>query len=87
MVQFTEAPPQPFHQMTSFSNPTMNKNQTHRTRPWPGFPTSKSLASFGDANCVEQLLVHCANAIDATLAQQIIWVLNNIALPDGDSNQ
>uniref|UniRef100_A0A2N9FI91 Uncharacterized protein n=1 Tax=Fagus sylvatica TaxID=28930 RepID=A0A2N9FI91_FAGSY len=91
MMQFTEAPPQPFHQMTSFSNPTMNKNQIHRTRPWPGFPTSKSLAgSFGDANCMEQLLVHCANAIesnDATLAQQILWVLNNIALPDGDSNQ
>ena len=90
MMQFTEAPPQPFHQMTSFSNPTMNKNQIHRTRPWPGFPTSKSLASFGDANCMEQLLVHCANAIesnDATLAQQILWVLNNIAPPDGDSNQ
>lgn len=90
MMQFTEAPPQPFHQMTSFSNPTMNKNHTHRTRPWPGFPTSKSLASFGDANCMEQLLVHCANAIesnDATLAQQILWVLNNIAPPDGDSNQ
>ncbi|KAJ0040092.1 hypothetical protein Pint_27922 [Pistacia integerrima] len=39
---------------------------------------------------MEQLLVHCANAIesnDATLAQQILWVLNNIAPPDGDSNQ
>lgn len=39
---------------------------------------------------MEQLLVHCANAIennDATLAQQILWVLNNIASPDGDSNQ
>nr|XP_023922588.1 scarecrow-like protein 32 [Quercus suber]POE97800.1 scarecrow-like protein 32 [Quercus suber] len=39
---------------------------------------------------MEQLLVHCADAIesnDATLAQQILWVLNNIAPPDGDSNQ
>lgn len=39
---------------------------------------------------MEQLLIHCANAIesnDATLAQQILWVLNNIAPPDGDSNQ
>jgi hypothetical protein len=39
---------------------------------------------------MEQLLVHCANAIeanDATLTQQILWVLNNIAPPDGDSNQ
>ncbi|KAL4354500.1 hypothetical protein GQ457_06G039690 [Hibiscus cannabinus] len=68
----------------------MNKNQIHWARPWPGFPNSKGLGSFGDANCMEQLLVHCANAIesnDATLAQQILWVLNNIAPPDGDSNQ
>ncbi|KAH8508575.1 hypothetical protein H0E87_010623 [Populus deltoides] len=68
----------------------MNINQTQRTRPWPGFPASKSLGSFGDANCMEQLLVHCANAIEsnnATLSQQILWVLNNIAPPDGDSNQ
>ncbi|KAK6237754.1 hypothetical protein QUC31_003223 [Theobroma cacao] len=90
MMQFTETPPQPLHQITPFSIPTMNKNQIHRARPWPGFPTSKGLGSFGDANCMEQLLVHCANAIesnDATLAQQILWVLNNIAPPDGDSNQ
>ncbi|KAJ4714746.1 scarecrow-like protein 32 [Melia azedarach] len=90
MMQFTETPPQPLHQIVSFSNLTMNKNPIHRTRPWPGFPSSKSLGSFGDANCMEQLLVHCANAIesnDATLSQQILWVLNNIAPPDGDSNQ
>ncbi|KAF4402012.1 hypothetical protein G4B88_017524 [Cannabis sativa] len=76
--------------------PIMNKTQLnrghHHHRPWPGgFPTSKALGtSFGDANCMEQLLVHCANAIetnDVTLAQQILWVLNNIAQPDGDSNQ
>ncbi|OWM65673.1 scarecrow-like protein 32 [Punica granatum] len=70
-----------------------NKNQVHRTRPWPGlFPAGPktTFTSFGDANCMEQLLVHCANAIesnDATLAQQILWVLNNTAPPDGDSNQ
>lgn len=94
MMQFTEIPPPSLHHTTttSFSNllPIMNKNQIHRTRPWPGFPSSKSLGSFGDANCMEQLLVHCANAIesnDATLAQQILWVLNNIAPADGDSNQ
>lgn len=75
-------------------------NHHHRgnsnSRQWPGFPTSKVLgsgpssSSFGDANCMEQLLVHCANAIEAndvTLAQQILWVLNNIAPPDGDANQ
>ncbi|XP_062101839.1 scarecrow-like protein 32 [Humulus lupulus] len=70
--------------------PIMNKTQLSRGRPWPGFPTSKALGSFGDANCMEQLLVHCANAIesnDVTLAQQILWVLNNIAQPEGDSNQ
>ncbi|XP_008238229.1 PREDICTED: scarecrow-like protein 32 [Prunus mume] len=95
MMQFTEAPPPALHQIITapFSNlPMINKNQTHRTRPWPGFPTSaKALGTnFGDANCMEQLLVHCANAIetnDATLAQQILWVLNNIAPQDGDSNQ
>ncbi|XP_044462235.1 scarecrow-like protein 32 [Mangifera indica] len=90
MMQYTETPPQLLHRTASFSNLTMNKNQFHRTRPWPGFPSSKSLGNFGDANCMEQLLVHCANAIeinDATLTQQILWVLNNIAPPDGDSNQ
>ncbi|KAK7263240.1 hypothetical protein RJT34_30827 [Clitoria ternatea] len=94
MTQFTPRLP-PLHQITPFNrNRTMNKNQIPRTRPWPaaGFPTSKALSNnnFGDANCMEQLLVHCANAIesnDVTLAQQILWVLNNIAPPDGDSNQ
>ncbi|PPE02013.1 hypothetical protein GOBAR_DD00942 [Gossypium barbadense] len=76
MMQFSEIPP--LHQIPPFSIPTMNKNQIHRARPWPGFPTSKGLGSFGDANCMEQLLVNCANAIesnDATLAQQILWRL------------
>ncbi|KAJ3697901.1 hypothetical protein LUZ61_001606 [Rhynchospora tenuis] len=62
------------------------------TRPWPGgFPTSsKALGSFNTAGCMEQLLAHCASAVeanDATLAQQLLWVLNNIAPPEGDSNQ
>ncbi|KAK7330973.1 hypothetical protein VNO77_25180 [Canavalia gladiata] len=87
MTQFTP-PLLRLHQITPF---TMNKNQIPVTRPWPaGFPTSKALTNFGDTNCMEQLLVHCANAIqsnDVTLAQQILWVLNNIASPDGDSNQ
>ncbi|CAN6199645.1 unnamed protein product [Urochloa humidicola] len=68
-------------------------------RPWPGtttsgFPTASSskisLGNLNSTSCMEQLLVHCANAIeanDATLTQQILWVLNNIAPPDGDSNQ
>ncbi|KAI4315051.1 hypothetical protein L6164_027899 [Bauhinia variegata] len=92
MTQFTPPLP-PLHQITPFSSQTMSKNQQiPRTRPWPGFSTSKALAttSLGDSNCMERLLVHCANAIesnDVTLAQQILWVLNNIATPDGDSNQ
>ncbi|KAL6573024.1 hypothetical protein OROHE_002500 [Orobanche hederae] len=76
------------------SDLTMNKNQTFikRADSWPDFPTPKSLstAGFGNPNCVEQLLVHCATAIetnDPTLAQQILWVLNNMAPPDGDSSQ
>ncbi|KAL2322818.1 hypothetical protein Fmac_027197 [Flemingia macrophylla] len=88
MTQFKH----PFHQISPIQNPSMNKNQIPRTRPWSvaGFPTSKGLTNLGDTNCMEQLLIHCANAIetnDVTLAQQILWVLNNIAPPDGDSNQ
>ncbi|XP_042507540.1 scarecrow-like protein 32 [Macadamia integrifolia] len=91
MIQFNESTSPPFHHaIIPCSNVKMNKNPFERTRSLPGFPTQKALGSFGDANCMEQLLVHCANAIesnDSTLAQQILWVLNNIATPDGDSNQ
>ncbi|URE43742.1 GRAS domain family [Musa troglodytarum] len=70
-----------------------SKHSLHRSWPWPWsglLTSSKSLGRLNTASCMEQLLVHCANAIesnDATLAQQILWVLNNIAPPDGDSNQ
>ncbi|KAI5065476.1 hypothetical protein GOP47_0020171 [Adiantum capillus-veneris] len=43
-----------------------------------------------DAGCLEQLLVHCMTAIennDVTLAQQLMWVLNNAVSTDGDPNQ
>ncbi|CAN8264167.1 unnamed protein product [Cochlearia groenlandica] len=68
----------------------MNKTMIlNPTRPvLSGFSSPKSLR--GDATCMEQLLLHCANAIesnDATLTQQIIWVLNNLSSPDGDSTQ
>ncbi|KAI4330253.1 hypothetical protein MLD38_028553 [Melastoma candidum] len=55
--------------------------------PWPGYPSSRAV---GDATNMERLLIHCATAIeynDSTLAQQILWVLNNIAPSDGDPNQ
>ncbi|KAG6536670.1 scarecrow-like protein 32 [Zingiber officinale] len=43
-----------------------------------------------DGGCIEKLLLHCATALeanDATLVQQVMWVLNNIASPNGDPNQ
>ncbi|KAF2285024.1 hypothetical protein GH714_035377 [Hevea brasiliensis] len=43
-----------------------------------------------DGACIEKLLLHCASALesnDGTLAQQVMWVLNNIASMVGDSNQ
>ncbi|XP_062180973.1 scarecrow-like protein 32 [Phragmites australis] len=39
---------------------------------------------------IQQLLLHCAAALesnDVTLAQQAVWVLNNIASSQGDPNQ
>uniref|UniRef100_A0A7N0UBU6 Scarecrow-like protein 32 n=1 Tax=Kalanchoe fedtschenkoi TaxID=63787 RepID=A0A7N0UBU6_KALFE len=96
MMQFTESPTlHHHHQMMPLSNnPSMLNKLSNSVRPWPvGFPSStKPIAGggLGDANCMEQLLVHCATALetnDATLAQQILWVLNNIAAADGDSNQ
>ncbi|KAJ0983456.1 hypothetical protein J5N97_011711 [Dioscorea zingiberensis] len=43
-----------------------------------------------DGACIEKLLLHCASALessDVTLAQQVMWVLNNIASSNGDPNQ
>ncbi|CAH2057399.1 unnamed protein product [Thlaspi arvense] len=43
-----------------------------------------------DGACIEKLLLHCASALesnDVTLAQQVMWVLNNVASALGDPNQ
>ncbi|PIA50851.1 hypothetical protein AQUCO_01200254v1 [Aquilegia coerulea] len=43
-----------------------------------------------DGACIEKLLLHCASALeskDITLAQQVMWVLNNVASSQGDPNQ
>ncbi|CAM0954758.1 unnamed protein product [Alopecurus aequalis] len=43
-----------------------------------------------DGPRIQQLLLHCAAALesnDVTLAQQAMWVLNNIASSEGDPNQ
>lgn len=49
-----------------------------------------SLGASHDTSCMEQLLVQCATAVesnDSTLAQQMMWVLNNIVSTEGDPNQ
>ncbi|XP_078442786.1 GRAS family transcription factor isoform X2 [Wolffia australiana] len=53
-------------------------------------PLAKSPGQLSSASILENLLVHCAAAIaanDASRAQHCIWVLNNIAPPDGDPAQ
>uniref|UniRef100_A0A6N2N0B5 Uncharacterized protein n=1 Tax=Salix viminalis TaxID=40686 RepID=A0A6N2N0B5_SALVM len=43
-----------------------------------------------DGACIEKLLLHCASAFehnDGTLAQQVMWVLNNVASLVGGPNQ
>ncbi|XP_071691358.1 scarecrow-like protein 32 [Rutidosis leptorrhynchoides] len=43
-----------------------------------------------DGACIEKLLLHCANALensDVNSAQQVMWVLNNVASSSGDPNQ
>lgn len=103
MMQFSSQAAPPQHTLLKpnpnnihglFLDPSSPNNlfNNRSTLPWPGsFPTSsKTLGSFNTAGCMEQLLAHCASAVesnDATLAQQLLWVLNNIALPEGDSNQ
>ncbi|KAK4260161.1 hypothetical protein QN277_003311 [Acacia crassicarpa] len=85
MTQFTPTL-QPLHQSSDNNNILVPRI----TNSWPKFQQSKALGTLGDGNCMEQLLIHCADAIEAndvTLAQQILWVLNNIAPPEGDSNQ
>jgi hypothetical protein len=59
-----------------------------------GIKAHSSAACFSgaliDGPRIQQLLLHCAAALesnDATLAQQAMWVLNNIASAQGDPNQ
>ncbi|XP_074294009.1 scarecrow-like protein 32 [Silene latifolia] len=92
MMQFTEIPT--FLPSNSNQTTMINKQPQSSSSLWHNFPTltKSSLTNnlSGNTNCMEQLLVHCAQAIennDPTPAQQILWVLNNIAPPDGDSNQ
>lgn len=75
----------PHHQPISLQNPNL-------------LATSQSSISGAltgclsnlDGACIEKLLLHCASALegkDVTLAQQVMWVLNNVASSIGDPNQ
>ncbi|KAK7324763.1 hypothetical protein VNO77_28594 [Canavalia gladiata] len=69
----------------SFQNPTLF-NTPHN--PLSG--ALKGCLGSLDGACIEKLLLHCASALesnDITLAQQVMWVLNNVASPVGDTNQ
>ncbi|KAE8075778.1 hypothetical protein FH972_014466 [Carpinus fangiana] len=69
----------------SLQNPTLF--ETHQS-PLSG-ALNGCLGSL-DGACLEKLLLHCASALesnDVTLAQQVMWVLNNVASSVGDPNQ
>lgn len=73
----------------SFQNPTTIFN-AHQTTPLPQPEALKGCLGSLDGACIEKLLLHCASALesnDTTLAQQVMWVLNNVASPLGDTNQ
>lgn len=70
----------------SLQNPTLFN--TLHTSPLSG-ALNGCLGSL-DGACLEKLLLHCASALesnDVTLAQQVMWVLNNVASSAGDPNQ
>ncbi|RHN75609.1 putative transcription factor GRAS family [Medicago truncatula] len=73
----------------SFQNPTLF-NTHQNTPPLPEPEELKGCLGSLDGACIEKLLLHCASALesnDITLAQQVMWVLNNVASPLGDTNQ
>lgn len=75
-----------------------NSTALFNTAPPPPPPAQGSLTGAAlrgclgslDGACIEKLLLHCASALesnDVTLAQQVMWVLNNVASSVGDTNQ
>ncbi|KAF8414057.1 hypothetical protein HHK36_002056 [Tetracentron sinense] len=80
-------------------NTELRSNTTPISPPSPSiFNTPQSSLSGAlkgclgslDGACIEKLLLHCASALesnDVTLAQQVMWVLNNVASSVGDPNQ
>ncbi|CAN1124086.1 Scarecrow-like protein 32 [Linum perenne] len=74
-------------------NPTsislQNPNKSHFAAPRISGALNGCLGSL-DGACIEKLLLHCASALEGkewTLAQQVMWVLNNVASLSGDPNQ
>ncbi|KAL8505293.1 hypothetical protein ACS0TY_016506 [Phlomoides rotata] len=73
----------------------LRSNSISHSSLFPTPQTSISGALTGclgnlDGACIEKLLLHCAAALesnDVTLAQQVMWVLNNVASSTGDPNQ
>ncbi|KAK9062799.1 hypothetical protein SSX86_019989 [Deinandra increscens subsp. villosa] len=71
---------------TSLSNSTICYN-SHQN---PLSVALKGCLGNLDGACIEKLLLHCANALensDINSAQQVMWVLNNVASSSGDPNQ
>ncbi|XP_052177335.1 scarecrow-like protein 32 [Diospyros lotus] len=70
-------------------NPLQNSSLFSNTQSSLSGALQGCLGSL-DGACIEQLLLHCASALernDVTLAQQVMWVLNNVACSLGDPNQ
>lgn len=103
MMQFSESATPPLHQnplglcldlppaapTQPATGPPFNRPNII---PWPSKSAGPNITTttLSSASCMEQLLVYCAHAVDrsdATLAHQLLWVLNTIAPPDGDSTQ
>ncbi|KAL1568191.1 scarecrow-like protein 32 [Salvia divinorum] len=72
--------------MSSMQNPSLFSNSRSSIS---GAVLTGCLSSL-DGACIEKLLLHCGSALesnDVTLAQQVMWVLNNVASAVGDPNQ
>ncbi|KAJ7981348.1 GRAS family transcription factor [Quillaja saponaria] len=72
----------------SLQNPTLFNTPHSSSIPLSG--ALRGCLGSLDGACIEKLLLHCASALesnDVTLAQQVMWVLNNVASSVGDPNQ